>query len=463
MKAPATASARLLRLRWRLTVLFTLMFTPALVIFAVLLVRLDGDMRRQHLADDLRRVGEAVAREPNFQNHKVTLEAVPDDDAFNKCPSFVVLPGSAPAFTPMWSGKWCMPNKARPKDLTLLNGVAAAAIHERNWVARTVSIRGGARFTAVAVTFSDESGDGYGGAVVALGDPDAVDGPNLVVIFGVTAGSILSLVCLALAGRFVAGRMIRPALTALEQQEALLADAAHDLRTPLTTLRTLAETALHDPGQRADLLPRTVTLSARMGGIVDDLLTRARLAAGVERLDRRPLRLDHLVGTLVEEMGVGVRLELEPSVVLADPDLLRRAVANLIENALTHGRPAGGGPPTVTATVRTGGQVTVCDDGPGIDPAQAKKIFERFHSGSRSSGLGLAISRWVAHAHGGTLTVLPSAKGAVFVLTLPALDSGSAAGKARGLRGSASRPVTAAAQVARRLLGWGDRSAGRGR
>jgi signal transduction histidine kinase len=244
----------------------------------------------------------------------------------------------------------------------------------------------------------------------------------LIIIL--TVGSVLLLVALATGGRFVAGRAIRPALRALEQQEALLADAAHDLRTPLTTLRTLAETALQDPGQRADLLPRTVTLSVRMGAIVDDLLTRARLAAGVEQLELRPLRLDQLVETLVEEMGADVRLESEPSVVRADPDLLRRAVANLIENAVSHGRPASGGEATVRVRVDVG-QVTVADDGPGIDPAAAKKIFDRFQSGSGSSGLGLAISRWIAHAHGGTLVAKPSAKGAIFVLTLPALEDGS--------------------------------------
>jgi hypothetical protein len=141
MRPPPTASARLLRLRWVLTVVFTLMFTPAVIIFAVLLADVDGQMRRQHLDDDLRRVGEAVAREPDFVNHRLTLVNIPDDDAYKQCPSFVVLPGSAPAFTPMWSGKWCMKGKRRPTDLSLLNGVAAAAIKHRGWVSQTVSTR----------------------------------------------------------------------------------------------------------------------------------------------------------------------------------------------------------------------------------------------------------------------------------------------------------------------------------
>jgi len=76
-------------------------------------------------------------------------------------------------------------------------------------------------------------------------------------------------------------------MAALEQQETLLAETAHDLRTLVAALRALAETAVRDPGQRAELLPRTVRLAGRMGDIIDGLLVRARLAAGVE-LSQRP-------------------------------------------------------------------------------------------------------------------------------------------------------------------------------
>jgi two-component system OmpR family sensor kinase len=109
-------------------------------------------------------------------------------------------------------------------------------------------------------------------------------------------------------------------------------------------------------------------------------------------------------------------------VVLADAGLLRRAVANLLGNALTHGHTPGE-PADVEITVAADGTVTVDDAGPGIPPGQAKSLFERFHSGSGSSGLGLSIAAWVAHAHGGSLTVVPSARGGSrFLLSVPLRD-----------------------------------------
>ncbi|WP_043262741.1 ATP-binding protein [Streptomyces sp. CT34] len=90
-------------------------------------------------------------------------------------------------------------------------------------------------------------------------------------------------------------------------------------------------------------------------------------------------------------------------------------------NALHHGH-APGHPATVDITVTADGTVTVDDAGPGISPALAHSLFQRFHSGSGSTGLGLSIASWIAHAHDGTLTVDPSAHGgARFILKLPAL------------------------------------------
>ena len=138
----------------------------------------------------------------------------------------------------------------------------------------------------------------------------------------------------------------------------------------------------------------------------------------------QPQWLDQMVSTVVEETpheGTDITVTTAPTKVQADADLVRRAVGNLVDNALRHGRVPGRAA-AVHITV-AGGRVTVADNGPGIDPATAEASFERFTSSGGSSGLGLSIVRWVAQAHGGTLRVYNAEKGgAIFELELPAAD-----------------------------------------
>jgi signal transduction histidine kinase len=218
-----------------------------------------------------------------------------------------------------------------------------------------------------------------------------------------------------------ASRRSGPDPVALRRQEAFLADTAHDLRTPLSALRALAETALSRPDQYAQLLPRTVELARRMDTIVDDVLMRARLVGGAETMAIEPVWLDQLVATLVEETpadGAEVTVITAPTVVNADPALIRRAVSNLLDNALRHGR-EGNSPAVVRVTVADG-RVIVADRGPGIDPSMSGRMFDRFTSFSGSSGLGLSIVRWVVDAHGGRLRVSNNCGGGtVFEVSLP--------------------------------------------
>jgi two-component system, OmpR family, sensor kinase len=201
----------------------------------------------------------------------------------------------------------------------------------------------------------------------------------------------------------------------------LLAETAHDLRTPVAALRALAETALRNPAERADLLPRTVALAARMGGIIDGLLVRARLAAGVEQLAVQPVWLDQLVAGVVEDTphgGASVTVTTAPSKVLVDPGLIQRAIGNLLDNALRYGRQPNEN--AVVQVIVANGRVTVADHGPGVDESLADAAFDRFGTGGGSSGLGLSIVRWVAQAHGGTLTAYNAeVGGAIFELQLP--------------------------------------------
>jgi two-component system sensor histidine kinase MprB len=212
-------------------------------------------------------------------------------------------------------------------------------------------------------------------------------------------------------------------------QRRLVADASHELRTPITSLRTNIET-LHrrpdmDHADRDRLLADLESELVELGRLVDDIVDLARQGSE-PTADPVDVRLDEVVAAVAErarrrtEEGVELRTALEPSVVRGSPERLDRAVGNLIDNAVKW-TPAGG---TIDVAVRDG-RVTVADSGPGIDPADREHVFERFWRapaarGMPGSGLGLAIAEQVATAHGGTVSVGDSPTGgALFRLELP--------------------------------------------
>ena len=235
-----------------------------------------------------------------------------------------------------------------------------------------------------------------------------------------------------LAGRFDAmldrlGASQAALATSLQTQRRLIADASHELRTPVTSLRTNAE-VLRDAGDlsepdREALLDDVVAQAEELGELVTDIIELARdgdAGAAVE-----DVRLDRVAAEAVERArlfapGVRFATDLQPCVVEAAPDRLGRAVNNLLDNAAKHSPP--GGP--VEVVVRAG-ELTVRDHGAGVPAADAPHVFDRFYRGANArgrpgSGLGLAIVRQVAEAHGGSVGVASApGGGALFRLSLP--------------------------------------------
>lgn len=230
---------------------------------------------------------------------------------------------------------------------------------------------------------------------------------------------------------------------AFAQQRRFMADASHELRTPVAVLRTEADVTLSRPNRTEAEYRESVAVmrdsARRLGRIVDDLFLIARADAGHLPLRREPLYLEEVVDeaaravrALAHERGVRVELlPLEDSPFNGDADLLGRVLLNLLDNAIKHS-PEGG---MVTLSLTRGAleyYVSVADVGSGI-PAEAQaQIFERFFRADKSrsredagdtsgAGLGLAIGRWIAEAHGGRLELVRSnTTGTEFRLTLPA-------------------------------------------
>ncbi|MET8937933.1 HAMP domain-containing sensor histidine kinase [Streptomyces rubiginosohelvolus] len=441
---PLTPTARVRRLRRRITLLFALTSAVGLVAMAAWAVRGDDVRWRDQLdrtmsADTNWALGLLETDEDGRLDAGVLL-----DTAGTACPPLHLLsvpPDTAPDARRTAPADLVVEHAPRRPCLTVdgpaVRRAAAAAVNadeERSLDGRTTTGEPVRLFALPFYPPEAEEDSRPQGALVTVADTAAQQADHRRLAWRVTGGCAL-LVCLsALVGHLLSGRAVRPALEALDRQESFLADAAHDLRTPAASLRTLAETALRGDTDSTDVHRRTLRLAEGMGSLVDGLLTRARLMSGTAVLAVEPLRLDQLVEAVVEDAptdGHRVTVEAREAVVVADPDLVRRAVANLVGNALVHGH-APGAPADVEVTVAVDGAstaVTVEDTGPGLPPEVAGALFDRFRSGSRSTGLGLSIASWVAHAHGGSLTAGPGRRGgARFVLRLPSGDRPSAEG-----------------------------------
>jgi heavy metal sensor kinase len=220
---------------------------------------------------------------------------------------------------------------------------------------------------------------------------------------------------------------------AFGQQRDFVMDMSHEIRTPLTALRGNIDVLLLDDSLDADAREQLERMSGevqRLVRLTSNLLYSAHAEAGRE-VARQSVDLDALCLEVARQARplrpeVALRMGEEDQVtVVGDRDLLKQLVLNLVDNALKY-TPEGG---TVTLSLRKEGEmakVVVEDNGPGIPPEQLPHIFERMYraeNGRRrtsGAGLGLAISRWIASAHGGTIEVESEVgKGSKFTLTLP--------------------------------------------
>jgi signal transduction histidine kinase len=197
---------------------------------------------------------------------------------------------------------------------------------------------------------------------------------------------------------------------AREHERQFVADASHELRTPITALRGNVE-HLARHGATPELVADLKADAERLARLAEDLLALSRETAAAAPLAEVDL------GALARAAGAD-DVVAGPGIVRGDRDALARAIANLVENARSYGK---GTVRVVTAAQDGSALVRVSDDGPGVPDGDRERVFERFHG--QGSGLGLAIVRATAERHGGRAYV----EGATFTIELPAVRKASEA------------------------------------
>ncbi|MER5539736.1 sensor histidine kinase [Streptomyces mirabilis] len=392
-----------------MTLLFASTTAACLVVLAAVAIRIDAESRRSSLDHEAGSRAVGLSRAVWFDAGVLHLEPLREDELARGAQALAVLqaaPEESPAVRNVVPTRSALPGQDR------LDQVWQRILDEQDTVLLSAPSSNGGRLRWAAAPVWD--GDRIGAAVLVGTELARSERDQNVLVRWLALGCTALVCCAAAVGHLLSGRAMRPALRGLGQQEQFLAEAAHELRTPLATLRLVVE--------RRGSSDEALRLVDRLSRLVTGLLARARMEAGAQRVELVPLRLDQLVETTVEELPdhESVTVRSEPVVVPGDPDLLAQAVRNLVENAQRHGSPAGS-PVEVTVTP---GLVTVRDHGAGVPPADRERVFARGATGGPATalgtGTGLAIVRWVAELHHGTVHLTDAPGGGLIAeLRLP--------------------------------------------
>jgi two-component system OmpR family sensor kinase len=224
----------------------------------------------------------------------------------------------------------------------------------------------------------------------------------------------------------------------MAQQRQFMADASHELRTPVATARTAAGVALQRPHrgeeEYRDSLEIIEQQTARLSRIVDDMFMLARADAGNFPIRKTPMYLDEVLDEVVRATRVlsrarqvEVRLKSEEGAAMTgDEEMIKRMIVNVLDNAVRH---APSGSAVEVQLTRAAGryEMAITDTGPGIPDAAQPHIFERFYradparsrANDSGAGLGLALARWIARAHDGDVWLLrSSSQGTTFMMAV---------------------------------------------
>ena len=267
--------------------------------------------------------------------------------------------------------------------------------------------------------FRGTTGTPYVAAVVA--DRLELEDEYASLIEAFAAAALAAMLLVAGGGSLLVRKSTAPVQRSMEQMRRFMADAAHELRTPITLLRTRAEVAAgqeREPSRDAAAFQAIEREAARLGDITGELLTLARADAGEWPVVRETLYLDDAVAGAVDatraradQRRVFVEVgAFDEARISGDTALVRQLLLIVLDNALKF-TPAGGRVRLDVSAQNGRAAVVVTDTGLGIPAEQLPHVFERFYRGDRArheaegAGLGLAIARWIAEVHGADIAI----------------------------------------------------------
>lgn len=407
------------RLRLRLTAWYAGTFSVILTALGIVVYTVISRQLTTELENSMRAAmgalqGAAQIREQESRQ-RPAQDAAPVADAVRE----LVIPGRM-LYLFDTSGHPVVPDTAAPevRAVAARAGTAEGGTDDRHFKADAHQ-PGERLFQAHGERFSLASGQRYVGVVVA--DRVEIDDRYASLIYTLIAAAGAAVVLVAAGGWLLATKAIEPIERTVTFMRRFIADAAHELRTPVAVLRGRADVALErerEPAAYVDALTAVGLEAERMGRIVTDLLTLTRADAGERTLAPRRLYVDDValdavssVRVLAEQRGVTLVVsEFEEAPAIVDPDLLRQLLVILLDNAIKF-TPAGGR--IVLGVRRVDGRatVTVTDTGMGIAATDLPRIYDRFYRGDDArqrvdgAGLGLSIAKWIVDAHRASLTV----------------------------------------------------------
>ncbi|HEV7387381.1 MAG TPA: HAMP domain-containing sensor histidine kinase [Gemmatimonadaceae bacterium] len=272
---------------------------------------------------------------------------------------------------------------------------------------------------------------------VAVADQEELEDKYTDLIAAFVGAALLALVLVAAGGFLLVRKSTAPIERSIVFMRRFMADAAHELRTPITILRTRAEVALQQPRDGADYVSALQGMEAeahRLGSIVDSLLVLARADAGERQIEKERIYLDDIAidaagaaRVVARQKGVDVTVDdFEEAPVLGDPSLIRQLVMIVLDNAVKF--TDAGGQVHLGVSMQDGvPTVSVEDTGIGIKQEDLSRVFQRFFRGetarsrTEGAGLGLSIASWIAREHGAQISLKSEpGKGTRVVITFPA-------------------------------------------
>ena len=272
---------------------------------------------------------------------------------------------------------------------------------------------------AHAVRFRLDNGQQM--VAVALADQEELANKYADLIEAFVGIALFALVLVAAGGFVVVRKSTAPIERSIEYMRRFMADAAHELRTPITILRTRAEIALQqsrEPDDYVSALRGVEAEARRLGGIVDSLLVLARADTGERQIERERIFLDDIAvdaasaaRIVARQKGVDLKVkEFEEAPVVGDATLIRQLLMIVLDNAVKF--TDSGGEVTVSVAMHDGSPTLVVEDtGIGIRHEELSMVFERFFRGENArsrtdgAGLGLSIASWIAREHGAEIAL----------------------------------------------------------